>query len=366
MIRPPTPPFDDLQDSQEREHDAPDNLVELPVVDGPMGPPGERLAQEPPCIGAWLEHADDPGLAGRLAELAHELAEGPQPTAAPKRHRWPLFVAVAAAAGLLLTLAASAVWLRPAPQPALPPVVQPMLPLTVPTPAQPIIEAPVLAQPAPTPPPAVTPRPRKVPAKLQPRTLVSNDPSQPLQLVDGVEVLLDGQLELSGTPNAPRVHLTGSAVVDVVPGSVDSFELTSAAARVLVLGTRFAVEEGSEFTTVSVERGRVATRCMTGSLATLEAGGSFECPNASGQFLRAQRLRSQGASADDVLATVDAGLLFPNYALRERLEVMRMELLLELERNDLARQDIQAYLLRDNAQHRAEVERLAERLPTAP
>jgi len=361
-----TPPFDDLRDSQAREQDAPDNLVELPVVDGPMGPPGERLAQEPPCIGAWLEHADDPGLAERLAELAHELAEGPQPAAAPKRRRWPLFVAVAAAAGLLLTLAASAVWLRPAPRPAPPPIVQPILPLTVPTPAQPNIEAPVLAQPAPTPPPAVTPRPRKAPARLQPRTLVSNDPSQPLQLVDGVEVLLDGQLELSGSPRAPRVHLTGSAVVDVVPGSVDSFELTSAAARVLVLGTRFAVEEGSENTIVSVERGRVQARCQDGRQDTLEAGESLACDNANSLHMQALRLRIQGAPAEEVLAIVDAGLSFPDFALRQRLEVTRMELLLELERYDLARQDIQAYLLRDNAQHRADVERLAERLPTAP
>ncbi len=373
MTRRTNAPPDAREPSQGSEELERDNLVELPITGEPPSAPGERLAREPQAIAAWLDHASDPALADRLAELAQELAEGPQPATAPRRRRrWPIVIAIAAAAAVLLSVSAAALWLRPAPQPEPPVLVQPVVPHTLPMPT---IEPSLLAQPElpPTPSsagveptPAVQPQAPRRPAQLEPRTLVSTDPSTPLPLLEGVEVLLDGQLAMSGTANAPRLSLRGSAIIDVVPGSVDSLELTSVAARVQVLGTRFAVEEGEDHTTVSVERGRVAAHCQAGQTATLEAGEELNCPNANSLLIQAKLLRIQGAPADEVLPIVQAGLSFPDFQLRERLEVMAMELLLELDRGEEASVAIQNYLARPSTQHRDEVERLAERLAPSP
>ncbi len=350
MTRPPDPPRDHELDQG--------TLIELPVADERCPVPGARLAQEPAELGAWLEHADDPALADRLAELAQELAEGPRPAARPHR-RWIPWTA-AAAALLLIGATAAGLWPRAEPEAPAEPVTQLPAPAPPPVahrPTQTPEPAPTVASLEPAPTPTAPPTPRSIARSFQ-----SSDPTQPFTVVPGVEVQLDGQLDLHGTARAPRLHLRGAAVIDVVPGSVESLELSSLAAWVQVLGTRFAVEEGAEETTVRVERGEVAVRCEAGQEGTLGQGQDIRCPNANGLLIQAKLARMKGEAPDDVLPLVEAGLQFPDFALRERLEVMRMELLLELDREAEAREAIQSYLQRQQIQHRDEVQQLAERL----
>jgi hypothetical protein len=297
------------------------NLVELPQADERAPEPGQRLADEPAPIAAWLDHASSDDLHERLTDLARELAEGPGQTQAPSRRRWLPWIAVAAAALTLIALGARAL-ISPSPQPiadipqpaAHPEFIVPQLPIPADD-----LEPPVLVEVEPAPAPAPPPR-------LQPRSLESSDPSKPLQIVAGVEVLLHGHILLTGTPRAPRLVLQGSAVIDVVPGSVDSLELDSVAAQVSVLGTRFAVEEGATATTVRVERGKVAVQCRTGQQARLIAGQQLECPNANGLYMQAKLLQRQGAPAQDLLPVVESALAFPDYALHSQLEAMHQEL----------------------------------------
>jgi ferric-dicitrate binding protein FerR (iron transport regulator) len=344
MTRPPDPPRDPAQDQ--------DNLVQLPLTDEPSPEPGARLAQEPAALSAWLQHAEDPALTERLAELAQELAEGPRPLARPQR-RW---LPIAAAALLLLGAATIHLWPQREPSAPAEPLAQ--------TPAP----APIVPAPSPPPEPAIaTPEPAPSPRpKPRQQRFESNDPDRIIALVEGVGVQLDGELELRGSDRAPRLRLRGSAVIDVVPGSVESLVVDSDAAVVRVLGTRFSVREQAQQTSVAVERGKVAVRCATGEQATILPGDQHACPNANGLLIQAELARRQGQPAAEVLALVEAGMGFEGFALRERLELMRMELLLELQRLDQAREAIQAYLARERVAYRDEAERLAERLTPAP
>ena len=181
------------------------------------------------------------------------------------------------------------------------------------------------------PPPAPAPLP-SVPAEPAPRRFASSDIGVPLRLAKGVEVLLDGELVVTGPSRSPRVHLVGTAVFDVVPGSVDSFLVDSDAAQVQVLGTRFEVQEGIESTRISVERGRVEAICQTGERATLGTNDALVCHNAAGLMHKAMQARLNGESTERVLEYVEDGLKFPESNLRERLELMRDEALDELGR----------------------------------
>lgn len=301
-----------------------DNLVELPQADERAPEPGQRLADEPAPVAAWLEHAATDDLHDRLAELAAELAEGPRQAPATPRRRWIPWVAAAAALALIALGARALLTASPDPIAELPqPEPQPELfvpQLSVPADE---LEPPVLVEVEPAPAPAPPPR-------LQPRSLESSDPSEPLQIVAGVEVLLSGNILLTGTPRAPRLSLQGSAVIDVVPGSIDSLELTSAAAQVSVLGTRFAVEEAATATTVRVERGKVAVQCRSGEQGQLSAGQQLECPNANGLYLQAKLLQQQDAPAAELLPVVRAAMAFPDFALHSQLEAMQHELELEV------------------------------------
>ena len=334
MTRPPTTPSD-----LPGQRDTQDNLVELPVTCPPRPAQGARLAEEPSAIAAWVEHAqDDQALADRLAELARELAEGPPAQqAVPRSRPWIAVGLVAAAALITMAVLGSYALRAPSPQPTVQP--QPIaVPTVVPLPA-PLPEPPPIAvvelQPQPSPPPPTPPAPKAA------RVFESSDPSKPIQLMAGVEVLLNGSLELTGSSRAPRLSLVGSAVIDVVPGSVDSLQVDSNAALVKVLGTRFAVTEGGQDTTVSVERGRVAVSCRAGQQATLAANEQQVCLNANGLFLEAKRLQGQGAPAQDVLPVVQAALGFPDFALHDRLEAMQAKLLSQLAHPAAAEDDSQ-------------------------
>lgn len=320
MTRPPDP--SPMSGRAEQPQPDPGNLVELPVGAEPRSTPGARLADEPVEIAAWLDHVQgDRALDDRLGELARELAEGP-PTrrAASHRRRWIVGGLVAAAALLTIGLVAYALH-TPSSEP-----IAHALPVVVPDPQPSPDPLPIaVAEPephSPTPGPVAPARP----APPAPRLLDSSDPTTPLRVMAGVEVLLDGSLRIAGSQRAPRLSLVGSATIDVVPGSVDSLQVDSDAAMVQVLGTRFTVTEAATATTISVERGRVAVVCRAGQQASLTATQQVECTNANGLYLQAKRLHRQGAPPHELLPVVEAALNFPDFALHNQLVLMRTEL----------------------------------------
>jgi ferric-dicitrate binding protein FerR (iron transport regulator) len=313
MIRPPDP-----NTSPDPEQETGGELVELPAC-REREPAADRLEGEPHEIRAWLQHAEDEPLAEHLAELARELAEAPQTAAPPAQapRRWRPWVA----AGLVAALAAAG------------------LVLVIPPPQAPPPPSASVAQASAPLPPVIEPSSHSVAPPIAPpskgavqdwrRSLQSSDASRVHQIFDGVQVQLEGSLEIGGTRRAPRLHLVGSVEVDVVPGSVDTLYVDSNAALVQVLGTHFAVQEQVGGTLVSVQRGRVTVQCHTGLGGQLGAGHMIRCLDADGLYMQALQMRADGNDPAAVLPIVDKALSFPGSSIRERLEAMRAQLLEE-------------------------------------
>ncbi len=327
----------------------PDDTAELP----------ERCEDVPEEILAWLDHAqDEDRLPERLQALARELSDRERerlPQASPPS-RVPMRVLLVAAAAAALTLLAAERLSSPTPPPS---VSQQPTPASF-EPAPSVIPERTALEPEPV--LAVAPTPIPLPV----RSIESSDPATVHRLLPDLAVQLDGQLELAGSSSQPALALEGSATFDVTPGVYDQVLVESSAARVRVLGTRFSLEEQPQGTVASVERGRVALHCTTGEQRDLTAGQSHTCPtpSAAGLLLHARALQQQGAPLADVLAAAEQGLGYPARmpALHDALEFIRIQCLVELDRDAEAAEAIRAYLASQSPMHRAEVERLADRL----
>ncbi|MFH1468247.1 MAG: FecR family protein [Pseudomonadota bacterium] len=336
-------------------------------------PTSQRMARLPSAneipdeVQAWIEHAAaDELLQERLEELACSLADSEAPYrrrqgARPTGQRRAFLLAAAA---ILLGVLA---WRENHPRPVL--LVEPGAPAQVaevaPAEAPPsvvVMDEPTPALPEPSPAPQ---RPRRLA-----RSFDGAGDGRLLAVVSGVDVLLDGHLELSGTASSPHLTLQGSATFDVTPGSVKDLIVESTGANVRVLGTRFTVAEGATGTSVSVERGKVAVQCIVGDPLQLIAGEQHACPkpNASGMLVYIRQLKNAGASQEQVLAAAERGLAYrvSQPALRSSLQLERIEALSALGREAEAREEVQACLESCEAVYLEKAQELARRLGLQP
>ena len=312
---------------------------------------------EPPEIQAFVEHSGQDLLVTHdLLRLARELAVEPAPPS-PVRVglRWALggAVAMAAAAGLL--------WCLDRPTTVAPP--EPAQAENEPAKkAVPVVSLP-LPSPAPPEQPAVAGRaPRIVPPAPMPEPVSpSSDPvvelaftalaPQTVNITPHIRAEVLGAIQVTGTQRSPDLVLQGRAEIDVTPGTVDDFVLHTDAAVIRVIGTRFSVET-TDGTAVRVSRGRVGVVCLAGVPQPgglfLDAGADVTCPTPtpSGMLVYAQRLRDQGASPSAVLDAAEAGLRMraEQPALRDALQVIRIQALLAVGRHDEAAAEARTYL----------------------
>jgi ferric-dicitrate binding protein FerR (iron transport regulator) len=330
----------------------------------------ECLDQEetPVEVQAWIAHATgDSALSSRLEDLASRLAGQPvprdqRPAAPPAGQRRALLLA--AAAFLLGVLA----WRDHPPHPM--PQAEPALPAPIaaptPAPAAPVEIA--LEQAAPPAPPEPAPAPRR-PARLA-RSFDGVGDGRPLTVLSGVDVVLDGHLELTGTPSSPRIALRGRATIDVTPGAVEDLVVASEGAQVHVLGTRFTVAEEAAGTSVSVERGKVSVTCVVGTPLQLLANQRHVCPkpSAAGMLVYIRQLEQAGGSQEEVLAAAERGLGYPvsQPVLRSSLQIERIEALAVLGREAETREAMRTCLESCEAVYQEKVQELARRLGLQP
>lgn len=168
-------------------------------------------------------------------------------------------------------------------------------------------------------------------------------------LTDEVRAEYTGSGRAQGTTAAPRLHWeVGTLALDVVPHRGIDLTVETDEATVSVVGTAFTVTRDALGTAVGVDRGEVAVRCIGEALVSLKAGNDILCTpkRATGMLTRAQRLLDLGAPPVEVLDAAEQGLRLASDgdpAVGELL-ALRIQILLELGRDDDARRDAQRYL----------------------
>ncbi len=201
----------------------------------------------------------------------------------------------------------------------------------------------------------------------QPVTASFNDAQgQVIQAGPGVQLTVHGTGELSGTDQAPLLAWDAGRVdISVDPGAGLDVSVQTEEARVQVVGTVFSVDRGPLGTTVGVTRGQVAVTCTDASEERVTSDQSVTCwpTTASGLLGRAQSLRDQGGSAQDILSTVDRALgLTPSPAIHTELSALRVVLLSQGPDLAAAIDAAAAHLARPDAGRRAEIARVGAAL----
>jgi len=128
--------------------------------------------------------------------------------------------------------------------------------------------------------------------------------------IEGVRVAYVGTGHVSGTAEAPVIHLSrGHVRVEVDPEQGVALEVRTEEGTVRVLGTVFTVDRDALGTRVHVERGRVGVACADGAASelALDEEGSCLPATASGLLGRALRLTQDGAPLEAVLEAADRG-----------------------------------------------------------
>lgn len=134
-----------------------------------------------------------------------------------------------------------------------------------------------------------------------------------------------------------------------------------------VIGTVFEVDRDVRGTRVRVTRGRVAVQCGGGGDSfEVVPGVEMTCMplSGAGNLASARSLRTEGASADQVLAAIDRGLGFCTEGdpVRDELLALRIETLASDGRRDEAIAAARAFLATTATLRRTEVARILLRL----
>lgn len=200
--------------------------------------------------------------------------------------------------------------------------------------------------------------------------LLASQPSPALP-VEAVELKVSGDGHATGSARSPRVQWrSGLLEVAVRPNAGVDLEVSTAEARVRVVGTRFAVLRDTLGTRVDVSQGRVAVRCGDQPETHLDAGDVLTCPpvDLPGLLGRVRALELAEAPAAEALLTVDQALQLPAPPLvRGELLATQIRLLLQVGQHPAARAAARTYLDEGHAPRRAELEAfLASPTPPPP
>lgn len=194
------------------------------------------------------------------------------------------------------------------------------------------------------------------------RTLRAEAPV-PAQIGEDVALRYAGRGTVAGDATHPRLHWEAGALeVEVTPGKNIDLQVETAEGTATVVGTGFVVNRDALGTRVDVRHGIVAVSCQDGRAAHLTAGQSLTClpVRASGLLARARALAAAGASGEDVLDTLDAGLrIAESGPIRGELAARRIEALAAVGRHEEALAAASAWLAGGDEVRRDEVRALA-------
>jgi len=149
------------------------------------------------------------------------------------------------------------------------------------------------------------------PEVLPETELAATGDAQVVTPIPGLQLALQGQGVLSGTHEAPVVAWRrGRIDVEVEPKLGIGLVVQTDEGDIRVVGTGFSVDRDLLGTHVEVRHGRVVVICRGAAERSLAAGDATTClpVTAAGLLGRARLLGGTGASADQVLQSVRAGL----------------------------------------------------------
>jgi ferric-dicitrate binding protein FerR (iron transport regulator) len=192
---------------------------------------------------------------------------------------------------------------------------------------------------------------------------------QPAELAPTPHVALSyrGAGSLEGTQRAPHIRWeSGTVSVEVEPERGVELVVSTAEARVSVVGTAFEVTRDALGTQVRVDHGQVQVVCAHGPTQLLSARAETTClpTTAHGMLARARALQSAGAAPELLLSTAEQALeRYPEPGpVRSELRLVRIEALTVLGREAEALEQARAYLEAGKELRRDSVLALAARL----
>lgn len=191
-------------------------------------------------------------------------------------------------------------------------------------------------------------------------------------ILDGkVSLVWSGRGSLGGTRLSPTVDWDrGTVEVEVEPNQGIQLSVQTREATVKVVGTGFEVRRDVQGTAVLVRHGLVEVTCADGgSSVLLGAGQQRLCAptTAVGMLARARARQSAGSSPAELLPLVEQGLNATDRTevVEGELNVMKVQLLQELDRKAEALQAAERYLQNPTAPRMVEMHRVAAALGMA-
>lgn len=173
------------------------------------------------------------------------------------------------------------------------------------------------------------------------------NPATPeLQATEHVALHVEGEGQLSGVPEAPRISWSRGALdVDLEPDQGVDLRVVTAEADVSVLGTRFTVERDAGLgTRVSVRAGRVRVVCRGAEPTEIGDGVEVLCPARAALLGDARRMSRAGDHAGAIDAASRGLRMADGDAVAAELLYVRLESRIAAGATDPARADAQAYL----------------------
>jgi FecR protein len=193
-----------------------------------------------------------------------------------------------------------------------------------------------------------------------------------VEAVDGkVSLVWTGRGSLGGTRAAPVVNWErGLVEVEVEPNQGIHLSVQTREATVKVVGTGFEVRRDMQGTSVLVRHGKVEVTCSDGGPSVLLGAGQQRLcapTTAVGMLARARARQSAGTPAAELLPLVEQGLAATDRSevVEGELNVMKVQLLQELDRKAEALQIAEAYLQNPAAPRLVEMHRVAAALGMA-
>ncbi|HND29130.1 MAG TPA: FecR domain-containing protein [Myxococcota bacterium] len=189
------------------------------------------------------------------------------------------------------------------------------------------------------------------------------------EVVDGkVALVWNGRGSLGGTRGSPLVNWDrGLVEVEVEPNQGIHLSVQTREATVKVVGTGFEVRRDMQGTSVLVRHGKVEVTCADGGPSVLLGAGQQRLcapTTAVGMLARARARQGAGAPAAELLPLVEQGLTAADRSevVEGELNVMKVQLLQELDRKVEALQTAEAYLQNPAAPRLVEMHRVAAAL----
>jgi ferric-dicitrate binding protein FerR (iron transport regulator) len=193
--------------------------------------------------------------------------------------------------------------------------------------------------------------------------------SGPVALTGDVTLDVDGSGRVEGTAGSPRIRWDEGVVrVSVRPDRGIALSVSTREGLVEVVGTGFDVRRDALGTTVAVDHGRVRVTCVDAHPREITAGETLVCPpiSAAGRLARVRAIQQGGASPDELVAEIDAGLaLHGPAAVLQELRALRFDVLVLAGRRAEAREAAAAYL-REGGPRAASIEAVSATLEGAP